>query len=119
MTIDTLAPGGWLQIQELDVGLDHQPRQCSSWNDFQTILAGIFDKTGIGANFTSSLDESFRKAGLKHVTVEKIQLQAGAKLSNEKEALDSLIPFKITIPRLRQAAQGKPIGRFTGITPAS
>lgn len=71
-----------------------------------TIMAAIFDKLGIGANYASGLGAAFEKAGLKNVTVQKIQLPAGMKLNDEAAALNSLIPFKLTIPSLNQALQG-------------
>lgn len=90
----------------MDVGQD--PDQCGAWNDLQTVLAGIFDKTGMGANYASGLGESLKKAGLQNVTVEKIQLPAGKRLGNETDAHNSVMPFRITIPTLIQASQGTP-----------
>lgn len=103
--LDTLAPGGWLQVQEMDVKTDSS--QCTSWNNIMTIMGAMFDKLGIGADYASKLGASFEKAGLKNVTAEKIKLPAGMKMGNEADAMNSLIPFKITIPTLKQAMQGK------------
>lgn len=97
-------PGGWLQIQEMDARPD--PNQCQSWNDLNGVLGTMFDKLGLGAAYAKKLDELFKKVGLANVTTEIIKLPAGKKLGNEQDAMNSLIPFKITIPTLRQAAQG-------------
>jgi hypothetical protein len=103
---DTVAPGGWLQVQEIDVS-PRQPQQCTSWNDFICVFAGMFDKIGIGANFASKLGDSFEKARLRNMTIQRIQLPAGKKLGNNEDAKNSLIPFKITIPTLREAVKGR------------
>lgn len=66
----------------------------------------MFDELGLGAAYATKLDEAFKKAGLTNVTSKVVKLPAGKKLGDEKDAMNSLIPFKITIPTLRQAAQG-------------
>ena len=82
------------------------PAQCKSWDDLNGVLGAMFDKLGLGAGYATKLDESFKKAGLEKVTVEVVKLPAGKKMDNEADAKNSLIPFKITIPTLRQAAAG-------------
>ena len=112
--LDTLAPGGWLQVQEMEV--KQYPSQCTSWNNIMAIMGAMFDKIGIGADYASKLSTSFEKAGLRNVTAEKIKLPAGMKMGNEADAMNSLIPFKITIPTLKQAIQGKLSKRRTEYT---
>lgn len=85
--------------------------QCKAWNDMMAIMTAMFDKIGIGAQYASNLGTAFEKAGLKNVTVEKVKLPAGIKMGNEADAQNSLIPFKITIPTLKQAIQGKSLTR--------
>lgn len=80
--------------------------QCSSIDDLHTLLAAIFDFTGLGSESPNKLDKSFKLAGLENITAEKIALPLGMKLETEQAARDSLIPFKITIPTLRAAIQG-------------
>lgn len=113
--VDTLAPGGWLQVQEMELGPD-RPKQCASWNDMTHLMGAIFDKVGVGADYASGLGARFEEAGLTNVTVDKIQLPAGIKMGSKEAAENSLIPFKLTIPTLKQAVQGLGIELPSSVT---
>lgn len=71
-----------------------------------SLMALIFNKTGVGANYTSNLGRAFERAGLKNITVKKVQLPAGRKLADDAAARDSLIQFKITSPTVVKAIHG-------------
>lgn len=71
------------------------------------ILAGILDKVGLGSDFASKIAPAFEKAGLKNVTVQRVELPAGKRLGDEQAARLSVDPFKITIPSITQAAKGE------------
>jgi hypothetical protein len=79
--------------------------QATSLNDLQAILGAIFDKTGMGAKYASGLGESLKNAGLQNVAMEKIELPVGKRLENEADIHNSVAPFRITIPTLREASQ--------------
>jgi hypothetical protein len=100
----TLAPGGWLQVMELDTveGLFTPAMQ-----DLFFIMRALFDKIGMGSNFAPELATVFENAGLINVDVRKIVLPAGKKMGNEKDSLNSIEPFKITIPSLIRACESK------------
>lgn len=85
----------------------NRPKQCASWNDLTHMMGAIFDKVGVGASYASGLGARFEKAGLINVTVDEIQLPAGIKMGSKEAAENSLIPFKLTIPTLKQAVQGR------------
>lgn len=107
--VDTLAPGGWLQVTELEV--PEKPQQCTAWNDMMSLMALIFNKTGVGASYASKLGGSFERAGLKNVYVQKVELPAGRKFGgDDAAALDSLLHFKITTPTILKAIKGTFLG---------
>jgi hypothetical protein len=103
-----LAPGGWLQVTELEV--PENPQQCTAWNDMMSLMALIFNKTGVGASYASKLGGAFERAGLKNVTVQKVELPAGRKFGDDAAALDSLLHFKITTPTILKAIKGMFLG---------
>lgn len=91
-------------MTELEV--PENPQQCAAFNDMMSLMALIFNKTGVGANYASLLSGSFERAGLKNITVQKVQLPVGRKMGNDAAARDSLIPFKITAPTIVKAIHG-------------
>lgn len=102
----TVAPGGWLQIQELDLDPD-RPALGQAGNDFNRILSGMFDKIGMGGQYASKIGESMEKAGLTNVSVKAVEFPLGKSIENEEARRNSIEPFKITIPSITQAAKGK------------
>ncbi|CAI6081756.1 unnamed protein product [Clonostachys chloroleuca] len=100
----TLAPGGWLQIQEMNVD-PNRPDAGPAWQDVNSILSGMFAKIGMGSQFTLLIADSMKKAGLANVSVETIDLPMGKLIEGEQQRKDSIEPFKITIPVISQAAK--------------
>ncbi|CAH0056377.1 unnamed protein product, partial [Clonostachys solani] len=101
----TLAPGGWLQIQEMNVD-PNRPGAGPAWQDVNSILSGMFAKIGMGSQFTLLIGDSMKKAGLTNVSVETVDLPMGKSIEGEQQQKDSIEPFKITIPVVSQAAKG-------------
>lgn len=95
----TVKPGGWLQVTELDV-VEDAPGFTPALKDLFSVMRSLFVKLGMGYNFARELDVAFKEAGLEHVTVKKVELPVGKKMGNEKDARNSVEPFKITIPSL-------------------
>jgi hypothetical protein len=102
---NTLRPGGWLQVQELDLSPD-LPGQGQAVADTCRIISGMFEKLGLGGKYALTLGDAFKKAGLVNVTVQQVELPAGKKLGNEQDMENSIEPFKITIPSITMAAKG-------------
>jgi hypothetical protein len=76
--------------------------------DLLRILAAIWNKTGIGADCVSELQEAFVRAGLENVSIQHLRLPIGKKFSTEDEPNNvSLQPFKLTIPNVCRGAKGK------------
>lgn len=110
LLLETLKPGGWLQVQEMDLSDDLEP-QAQSMNDLHTIMAGVFDKNGLGASCTRQLGSAMKKAGLQDVVVESHRVPVGKLMAelmgNDDDATSSLIPFELTVPKLVRAASRK------------
>lgn len=76
-------------------------------------MEGIMTKAGLGSDVPSTMQQSFEKAGLENVTIQKVQLPAGKLLSNEEDIQNSLLPFKLSIPGLVKIGASKsPCPRF-------
>lgn len=102
---ETLAPGGWLQIQEMDLSAG-RTEDPSAFNEVLQLFEAVFEAGGMGGRFSSKLDESFIKAGLKNVTLQRLEIPAGKRIVDEKLAQLSIEPFKLTIPTVIGAARG-------------
>lgn len=104
--IATVAPGGWMQIMEMDLDPDY-PGIGAAMGDLIRLIGGIFYKTGFSARYCQTLDESFKKAGLKNVTLQQIGIPLGALLEKETPEIvkTSYEAFKISIPSLSGAAK--------------
>ncbi|KAF2103336.1 hypothetical protein NA57DRAFT_72312 [Rhizodiscina lignyota] len=100
--VATLSPGAWLQVQELDV---LHPTPGTAHGDLLRILAAIWNKTGPGAAIVNDLGDAFVRAGLTNVEVRRVQLPVGKKMGNERDARDSLEPFKLAVPNISNGAK--------------
>ncbi|KAM0425918.1 hypothetical protein ACHAPT_008856 [Fusarium lateritium] len=100
----TLAPGGWLQVQEMDLSYN-RPDVGQAGNDVNRVFSGIFDKIGLGARFPSKLGKAFEEAGLINVTVQTVDLPMGKRLGDDKAAQVSWEPFTLTIPSVVETAK--------------
>ncbi|KAF4944787.1 hypothetical protein FSARC_14585 [Fusarium sarcochroum] len=98
----TVAPEGWLQVQELD--FDPNDRQIAgpAWRDVNSVLAGMFEAFGLGGNYTSKIFKAFEDAGLLNVKVETIYWPMGKLLGGDEAGKES---WQITIPSIIQAAK--------------
>ncbi|KAF4471370.1 methyltransferase [Fusarium albosuccineum] len=100
----TLAPGGWLQVQEMD--LDPEQRGVGpAYHDVIRVFSGIFDKVGIGARFPTKLGDAFKAAGLENVKVQTIDLPMGKALGEDEDTRYSWEPFILTVPSVMQTAK--------------
>ncbi|CAJ0554695.1 Ff.00g132080.m01.CDS01 [Fusarium sp. VM40] len=103
--VATLAPGGWLQVHELDFSLDGRSDAGPAWKDVNTVFGGMFDAMGMGSDFVSKLPEAFKTAGLVNVSSETILLPTGKLLNDEELAEKSRQAFVMTIPNIIQGAK--------------
>ncbi|KAH8884134.1 S-adenosyl-L-methionine-dependent methyltransferase [Thozetella sp. PMI_491] len=99
--VASLAPGGWLQIQEMDIKLSSQA-DSSSIRDFITILHALFTMAGQDPYFANQLEGLFRDAGLDNVSVQTFKANVGKAMGNEADIDESIEPFKLTIPAIVQ-----------------
>ncbi|KAI6765713.1 hypothetical protein HG530_006783 [Fusarium avenaceum] len=101
----TLAPGGWLQVHELDFSLDGRSDAGPAWKDVNTVLEGMFNAIGMGSDFVSKLPEAFEATGLVNVSSETIHLPTGKLLNDDELAEKSRQAFVLTIPGIIQGAK--------------
>ncbi|RSM03848.1 hypothetical protein CDV31_010314 [Fusarium ambrosium] len=100
----TLTPGGWLQVQEMD--LDYNRSEVGqATNDANQVFSGLFDQIGLGARFPSKLDKAFEAAGLVNVSIQNVDFPMGKRLGDDKAAHDSWEPFALTIPSVVETAK--------------
>ncbi|KAI3541439.1 methyltransferase [Colletotrichum filicis] len=101
---DTLAPGGWLQIMELDISPD-QPNQPQSLKDLIHIIGTMFEKQGMDRKYASKIPEAMKIAGLQNVKVERVECGIGKVHGDEAAVKSSIEPFVHTIPLVARNAQ--------------
>ncbi|KAK0375379.1 methyltransferase [Colletotrichum limetticola] len=101
---DTLAPGGWLQIMELDISPD-QPSQPQSLKDLIHIIGTMFEKQGMDRKYASKIPEAMKMAGLQNVKVERVECGIGKVHGDEAAVKSSIEPFMHTIPLVARNAQ--------------
>ncbi|KAK1527041.1 methyltransferase [Colletotrichum costaricense] len=101
---DTLAPGGWLQIMELDISPD-QPNQPQSLKDLIHIIGTMFEKQGMDRKYASKIPEAMKIAGLQNVKVERVECGIGKVHGDEAAVKSSIEPFMHTIPLVARNAQ--------------
>ncbi|KAK1465126.1 methyltransferase [Colletotrichum melonis] len=101
---DTLAPGGWLQIMELDISPD-QPNQPQSLKDLIHIIGTMFEKQGMDRKYASKIPEAMKVAGLQNVKVERVECGIGKVHGDEAAVKSSIEPFMHTIPLVARNAQ--------------
>ncbi|KAH8669167.1 S-adenosyl-L-methionine-dependent methyltransferase [Xylariales sp. PMI_506] len=104
--LDTVAPGGWLQVQEMH--LQPETAETQSMKDILSLFGALFKLAGLPENFSSKLQGIFQDVGLEDVTVQKIAAPLGKKLGLDMEGTKMCLePFEVTIPSLIVANQGK------------
>ncbi|QGI70868.1 hypothetical protein CEK27_003197 [Fusarium fujikuroi] len=101
----TVAPGGWLQVHELDFDLTDRPNVGPAWRDVSNLIAAMFDGMGMGSDCIRKLPGAFEAAGLENVTVHSVDLPMGKLLGDDEAAELSWQPFVITIPSLIEGAK--------------
>ncbi|KAF4964762.1 hypothetical protein FSARC_7361 [Fusarium sarcochroum] len=102
--VATVAPGGWLQVQEMEFNLNHSDVAGPASKDVFSVFTGMFDAIGMG-DLVHKLPQAFEAAGLKNVTVKLVNLPMGKLLGNDEDAKLSWKPFTITIPSFIQGAK--------------
>ncbi|TDZ14794.1 hypothetical protein Cob_v012405 [Colletotrichum orbiculare MAFF 240422] len=70
----------------------------------------MFEGSMMGGYFSPKLDESFTKAGLKNVTVHRLEVPVGKRIADESLRQLSIEPFKLTIPAVTGAAKAVRLG---------
>lgn len=103
--VGTLASGGWLQVQDLDISLD-APGYTSAIRDFMLVMNKFFEKVGVG-HFFSRLGDVFKSVGLENVSVRTVEFPVGRREPNEIIAANSIDHLKITINSAVTAAMSK------------
>ncbi|RBR17261.1 hypothetical protein FVER53590_10787 [Fusarium verticillioides] len=103
----TVAPGGWLQVHELDFDLTDRPNVGPAWRDVSNLIAAMFDGMGMGSNCIRKLPGAFEAAGLENVTVHSVDLPMGKLLGDDEAAELSWQPFVITIPSFLEGAKAE------------
>ncbi|KAJ4127863.1 hypothetical protein NW768_008143 [Fusarium equiseti] len=103
---DTLAPGGWLQVHEMDFDLQNKSNIGPALKDVCKLFSGVFKAMGMTPNLVEELPGAFRTAGLENVSAETVELPMGKLLGDEEATEMSLQPFLLTIPSLIQGAKG-------------
>ncbi|WQF78724.1 Putative S-adenosyl-L-methionine-dependent methyltransferase superfamily [Colletotrichum destructivum] len=101
---DTLAPGGWLQVMELDI-IPGQSEQPQALQDLVQMIGYMFEKQGMDRNYASKIPGSMKKAGLQNVTVEKVECGIGRVHSDEAAVRSSIEPFMHMIPLVARSAK--------------
>ena len=106
----SLAPGGWLQIQELDLASD--AATTPAMQDFKVVFQSLLGKVGIEPSFAGSLSDVLKDAGLQNIQSKRIQYPLGKNMGNALDSRDSIEPFKLTIPTIvATVASGFPLLR--------
>ncbi|CZS81509.1 unnamed protein product [Fusarium graminearum] len=103
----TLAPGGWLQVHEMDLDVQDKPNVGPAFKEVCALFLGVFKAMGMVPDLINKLPGAFGIAGLRHVSTETVELPMGKLLGDEEAAEMSLRPFLLTIPSLIQGAKGK------------
>ncbi|KAF5714421.1 hypothetical protein FGLOB1_3561 [Fusarium globosum] len=101
----TVAPGGWLQVHELDFDLTDRPNVGPAWRDVSNLIAAMFDGMGMGSDCIRKMPGAFEAAGLENVAVHSVDLPMGKLLGDNEAAELSWQPFVITIPSLLEGAK--------------
>ncbi|KAJ4244744.1 hypothetical protein NW762_014320 [Fusarium torreyae] len=104
--VATVAPGGWLQVQEMEFSLEHSHVPGPATKDVFSVFTGMFDAIGMG-DLVHKLPDAFEAAGLKNVTVKLVDLPMGKLLGDDEDAKMSWKPFTITVPSFIQGAKGE------------
>ncbi|RFN53281.1 methyltransferase protein [Fusarium flagelliforme] len=102
----TLAPGGWLQVHEMDFDLQDKPNAGPALKDVCKLFSGVFKAMGMTQNLVAELPGAFKTAGLEHVSAEIVELPMGKLLGDGEATEMSLQPFLLTIPSLMEGAKG-------------
>ncbi|RBR25538.1 uncharacterized protein FIESC28_01501 [Fusarium coffeatum] len=102
----TLAPGGWLQVHEMDFDLQDKPSVGPALKDVCKLFSGVFKAMGMTYDLVGELPGAFKAAGLENNSTEIVELPMGKLLGDEEAIEMSLQPFLLTIPSLIEGAKG-------------
>ena len=103
----TLAPGGWLQVQEYLVP-DWLDEMAPAQREYVDLLHAVFNFTVGGPRFADGLAGMFEEAGLVGVKTEALRMPIGKKMETEgvgdaEDVKASVEHFRMTIPGLLKA----------------
>ncbi|KZL69558.1 methyltransferase domain-containing protein [Colletotrichum incanum] len=101
---DTLAPGGWLQVMEMDM-TSGQLKQPQALQDLIQVIGYMFEKQGMDRHYARKIPDSMKKAGLENVTVKTVECGIGKVLGDEAAVKSSIEPFMHTIPLVARNAK--------------
>ncbi|KAJ4252360.1 hypothetical protein NW762_010958 [Fusarium torreyae] len=104
----TVTPGGWLQVQEMDLN-PSRPVAGPAWRDVNSCIAGIIDGVGVGADYSTLLDKAFKDAGLENISVQTVDLPMGRLLEDEDAARQSWEHWALVLQSIIQTAKSSNI----------
>ncbi|KAK1758985.1 methyltransferase psoC [Echria macrotheca] len=98
--VGSVAPGGWLQIQEMDLS-PNTPGCTPALEDMKSVLRSLFEKTGADPLFAKNLAKMLEDAGLQNVAVKKVKYWVGKGMGeNQADVEASIASVKLTIPAI-------------------
>ncbi|KAF4971586.1 hypothetical protein FSARC_1618 [Fusarium sarcochroum] len=98
------APGGWLQVQEMDLD-PNRPVAGPAWKDVNSCIAGIIDAVAVGADYFTRLDKAFEDAALENISIQTVDLPMGKLLDDEDAARESWEPWVLVLPNIIETAR--------------
>ncbi|OLN96126.1 hypothetical protein CCHL11_03235 [Colletotrichum chlorophyti] len=101
---DTLAPGGWLQVMELNATPDGT-KQPQALQDFVRLLGAMIESAGMDSAYAERIPAAFKKAGLQNVTIERVECGIGRVHADEAIAKSSIEPFIRILPMFHRNFQ--------------
>lgn len=97
--VSSLAPGGWLQVHELNVSETAPDLDVQPLADVLFVTRKLWALNGVKEDFHLGLAELFKEAGLVNVEVKLVAIPVGKKAEDETAAAESIELFaKETIP---------------------
>lgn len=111
--IETLAPGGWIQLVEMDLREPVLESVGPAMRDFYRAVRAVFDAGGAGHTFAQQLKGWMQAAGLEDVDQVILDIPFGNASSYTEIVKDSIDAIVDSASRLGNAAQGMDPSRLT------
>lgn len=84
-----------------------QPDQPQAMQDAMKVINTMMVKAGMDPEYQKKLPAAFEKAGLRNVTLERIDCGIGKAHSNQADMESSIAPFRRTIPLVTKQVKGE------------